>query len=140
MKDQESFYFPKGIPGFEECKHFKLICEVDSPLAQLTNIKDDRIGFILIHPEAFFGDYSFEVDEDAENILRNSQDKENLQLEVWTILTNNSDVNQITVNLRAPILLNMQYKIGLQLILNDEKYLSRQPLPLTKVKQEGVGE
>ena len=139
MKDQEIFYFPKGIPGFEECKKFKLMRVADSFLAQLIHAENDGIGFILMPPEVFFKDYSFEVDTEGENILRKSPTEDKLPLEVWTILTNNSDVNQITVNLRAPILLNLQDKIGFQLILNDEKYLSKQPLPLIKADQKGAG-
>ena len=122
MEEQEVFYFPQGIPGFEEYHNYKLVKQDDSPLAQLLSVENEGVGFILIPPEIFFPEYSFEISEEGKVLLGLKQAQGEARVEVWVILTNNSDVTQITVNLCAPILLNLTGEIGMQLILSDDKY------------------
>lgn len=147
------YYFTKGIPGFETKREFRLVEEEDVPLAQLISVEDVEIGFILMRPVVLFPDYSVEVDAQNEAVLKlkpamkESTDsgvladtKHNTPAEVWAIITlNQQDMKQTTLNLRAPILLNTEQKLGVQLILSDDRYLARQPIALDKpLVQEGV--
>jgi len=149
------YYFIQGIPGFEANREFRLIEEEDDQLAQLISVKDEGIGFILMRPGVLFPDYKINVDVEIEEVLKlnlamngtgNSSNldagKPKDQVAVWAIVTlNQQDMTQTTMNLRAPILLNTEKKLGVQLILSDERYLARQPLALDKPlvqEQEGV--
>ncbi|WP_206810928.1 flagellar assembly protein FliW [Paradesulfitobacterium ferrireducens] len=135
LKPQKAheYYFPKGLPGFEETRYFQLL-EEEMPFAQLVAADDDKIGFILIQPEVVGVKNEWEIDPETEQVLRGGKSSESqLQLEVWLILTlNRQDVQSSTVNLKAPLILNPEEKLGVQLILDDERYSSRQPL----VKQQ----
>ena len=52
-----------------------------------------------------------------------------MSADVWVILTlNRQEMAKTTVNLRAPILFNTVEGIGMQVIFNDDRYLSRQLL------------
>lgn len=125
---KEVLFFPRGIPGFESEHHFQLIQEQDHPLAQLVSDREENLGFALVRAQAFFPDYlgTVEIDEEAAALLKAENDK---NIEVWAILTlSRKDLGNTTVNLKAPILINRNEKIGLQFILSEEKYLARTPL------------
>ena len=154
MKDT-IYHFPQGIPGFEANREFRLVEEEDVPLAQLISMEDAEIGFILMRPGVLFPDYCVEVDEQNVAALKlrlameetpdssvQADSKHLEQTEVWGVVTlNQQDMTLTTLNLRAPILLNTELKLGIQLILSDDRYLTRQPIALDKLlvqEQEGV--
>jgi flagellar assembly factor FliW len=47
---------------------------------------------------------------------------------VVNIVTLNSKLENITMNLRAPIIINIKEKLGEQIILNNEEYLIKYPM------------
>jgi len=121
-------HFPQGLPGFESYHNFYFAPEEDTLLAQMRAVDDERIGFVLLKPQSFFPMYNpvFDIDDQSAELLKVKPETE---VEVWAILTlKNGDLYNTTANLRAPLLINLQEKIGLQHILNDDSYLSQQPL------------
>jgi len=139
--ESQIVHFPQGIPGFETHHDFRFIPEEEAPLAHLISIKEDKVGFILLRPEVYFPEYLKEIDVDEEGIKVLNISTDN-PVDVWVILTlHRQEMANMTVNLRAPILFNTVEGIGMQVIFNDDRYLSRQllftkenPQPL----QEGV--
>jgi flagellar assembly factor FliW len=132
-------HFPQGLPGFESYHNFYFVPEEDTLLAQMRAVDDERIGFVLLKPQFFFPTYNpvFDIDDQSADLLKV---KPETKVEVWAIVTlKNGDLHNTTANLRAPLLINLQDKIGLQHILNNDKYLSRQPL-LTDNNQGETGE
>ncbi|NLM20936.1 MAG: flagellar assembly protein FliW [Peptococcaceae bacterium] len=119
--------FPLGIPGFESYKDWDFIPEQDTPLAQLVCADNEYIGFVLTRPENYFPVYlkDIELDVEARKVL---EVKENTKLEVWGILCLADDLKQTTINLKAPIIFNLETQKGYQLILNEDKYSSRELL------------
>ena len=137
VKDTIIFNFPEGIPGFEDYHAYKFIPDEDSPLAQLICCEDNNIGFILVPPHVFYADYEFELDDTAKNILEINEKSDISNIQVWSILTNNSDISKITINLRAPVILNFNKKIGIQYILSDDRFSTKEPLQIKAEGQEG---
>ena len=142
MDKEQQFRFSQGIPGFEEYEGFRLSVDPESPLAHLISIKDDHVGFVLAKPEVFFPNHietlHIEIFK-SEKSIPWKLDEEN-QTSVWLIVAiNHEDVMQSTANLRAPILLNEAIHEGVQLILDNDAFLSRQPLfaQLKQREQEG---
>jgi len=126
--ENKALYFPKGLPGFEDEHTFILKAEQGTPLAQLDSVENKEIGFVLLRSQLFFPEYLVQVDlpsEEAALIEANSEDC----IDVWSIMTLSiSDMSQSTVNLRAPLLINPRTQKGIQIILDDEGYSSRQPI------------
>lgn len=121
-------HFPQGLPGFESFHNFYFVPEENTLLAQLRAVEDKRIGFVLLKPQFFFPTYSpvFDLDDKSINDLKVKPES---QVEVWAIVTlKYRDLGNTTANLRAPLLINTQEKVGLQHILSDDSYLSNQPL------------
>lgn len=120
--------FPKGIPGFEEYMSFQLDLAEDSFLAQLHSVEPREIRFFLVRPQVFFPDYlpQFNLeDEDAADL----EVEQGEDIDVWAIITVvGGDITQSTVNLRAPLLINARTGKGIQQILTEEGYSSRQKL------------
>ncbi|WP_158291408.1 flagellar assembly protein FliW [Desulfosporosinus sp. Sb-LF] len=135
------FHFPQGIPGFETHHDFRFFPEEDAMLAQLISVQEEKIGFILMRPEAYFPEYlkGLDVDEESIKVLNVHAD---MPVDVWVILTlHRQDMAKTTANLRAPILFNTVDRIGMQVIFNDDRYPSRQPIfteENQKPRQEGV--
>lgn len=127
-KENKIIAFPKGIPGFEEEKSFVLREEEGVPLARLDSVKNQEIGFVLLRSQLFFPEYLRKVElapEEVELMEIGSDD----DVDVWSIMTLClSDMSKSTVNLRAPLLINSRTGKGIQLILADESFSSRQQL------------
>lgn len=140
-KESQIVHFPQGIPGFETHHDFQFIPEEEAMLAHLVSVKEDTVRFILLRPEVYFPEYLKHIDVDEESSMVLNLNGE-MAIDVWVILTlNRQEMAKTTVNLRAPILFNMVEGIGMQVIFNDDRFLSRQllfreenPQPM----QEGV--
>lgn len=120
--------FPRGIPGFENYKVFELVEEENTPLAQLNSVEDKEVGFVLFRPQIVFPTYLTKVELNTEEAELLELREEN-SVDVWVILTLClSDMAKTTANLRAPIIINPKSAKGIQIILSDEQFSSRQPL------------
>jgi flagellar assembly factor FliW len=129
MMQEESIIleFPKGIPGFEEYDQFTMKLDEETPLAQMTVIDDDEMGFLLLQPQAMFDGYmpQIELDDEAASLL-DLDEGENVDM--WVIVTLGDNIRESTANLRAPLLINMRTQKGVQMIIDNDTYKSSQPL------------
>lgn len=116
----EIITFEKGIPGFQDLKKF-VIKEIgeDSPFSILQSIEDKEIGFILISPFLVYENYEINLSEEIRNNLKISSSNEVL---LYSIVTLNSNTKEITANLKAPIVININIKKGEQYIIDKDKY------------------
>lgn len=119
-EDNEIITFEKGIPGFDSLKKY-IIKEVgnDSPFNILQSIEDKDIGFIIISPFLIHNDYEIKLSEEIIKKL-NIENPEDVLL--YSIVTLNSKVEDITANLKAPLVINIKNKKGEQYIIDKEKY------------------
>lgn len=125
-EDSDIIMLKKGMPGFENLKKFILFpLEENQVFSVLHSIEDEEIGFVVVSPFYVMKDYEFEIDD---NRLKALNIKDNEEVLVLNTVTVNSDIEKITVNMRAPIAININTKLGEQIILNNDKYLIKQPL------------
>ncbi|GAA0085633.1 flagellar assembly protein FliW [Clostridium sp. CTA-7] len=119
-KDDEIINFVKGIPGFDNFKKY-IIKEVESnsPFYILQSVEDNDIGFIIISPFFIHNDYEVKLSEEIIKKL-NIESPEDVLL--YSIVTLNSKVEDITANLKAPLVINIKNKKGEQYIIDKEKY------------------
>ncbi len=119
-ENDEIIYFEKGIPGFDNLKKY-IIKEVenDSPFNILQSVEDKDIGFIIISPFFIHNDYEVKLSEEIIKKL-NIENPEDVLL--YSIVTLNSKVEDITANLKAPLVINIKNKKGEQYIIDKEKY------------------
>lgn len=122
----EVIRFEKSIPGFEGVKNFILKdTDEDSPFKLLQSIDDVNIGFILISP--FDVEESYEV-KLVDELVERLRIKESSDVALYSLVTLSSKVENITVNLKAPLVINIKEKKGEQFIVDKEIYKIKHPL------------
>lgn len=118
--------FPHGLPGFTEEKGFVLLpCQDKSPFAFLQSTVEPNLAFLVVDPFVFYNDYEFKLEDDLAQELGLSA--ENLP-QVINIVTVPDNVEQMTANILAPIIINVQDKVGVQIVLEKSSYTTKQLL------------
>lgn len=126
VAEEQLFNFPHGIPGFPEEKSFAYILyDAESPFSFLQSTKEANLTFVLVDPFAFFKDYEFVLEDEVTKDLELSQ--ENLP-QVFLIATLKGKLAEMTVNLRAPLVVNVANRTGRQVILDKPEYSIRHKL------------
>ena len=124
--------FEHGLPGFEEEKEFiQLPLSEESAFQVLQSVRTTDLAFIITSPYTILTDYSFELDESAIQALDIKSDKE---VAVFVIVSLKDTLENSTVNLKAPIVLNIENQKAKQIIL-DEDYAIRHQLTAEKKKE-----
>lgn len=118
--------FEKGLPGFESHKNFEINDIEENQKFKVVNSLDDKsVGFIVVSPFDIKKDYEIKLDEDTINSLKIDKPEEVLLLNIVTL---GKKLEDSTVNLKAPLVMSVKNKLGLQLILQDDKYDIKEPL------------
>jgi flagellar assembly factor FliW len=129
--------FNGKILGFEDLNEFViLVVEANGPYAYLQSVADEHIGFLVVSPFAFYQDYMFEIDEN---------DKEQLELHapedaaVLSIVNMKEPFTESTINLLAPLVINVRTGKGKQIVLPPRTvYTTKEPLFRSKQTERGV--
>jgi flagellar assembly factor FliW len=124
VDDDRLFTFPKGIIGFESLRQWVLLPDPESPaVAWLQSASQADQALAVISPRAFFPEYRVQVGREQLSLLKLLPEDR-----VYILTTLAGHVGKLETNLRAPILLNLTRKIGVQAVLDDEQP-TRQALP-----------
>jgi len=114
--------FPNGLPGFDECRQFKLFHSDEyEPLKCLQSIDDAEVCFSLMEPILFGYEYEMLLaDRDLELLKTKEADNLMILLMVYTTEEKQRRESDIPMNTnwRSPIIINVQEKIGLQKTLS----------------------
>ncbi|ETT87874.1 flagellar assembly protein FliW [Viridibacillus sp. FSL R5-0477] len=127
IKEEDIIKFEEGIPGFEGAKKFIILpLEKESPFAILQSIEQVEVGFVVAFPFLFKKNYAFDLPK---------SDKVSLKAEVesdivtYSIVTLKDPFDSSTLNLLAPVLINIKEKIGKQIVLQENgEYALRHPI------------
>ncbi|MDU4860340.1 MAG: flagellar assembly protein FliW [Terrisporobacter othiniensis] len=119
-------FFEKGIPGLEKYREFEINqVESNEKFKQIISIEDSNIGFIVISPFEIKKDYELNLSDDVIKELQIDSPKDVL---VLSLITLGKTLEKSTVNLKAPVIINIKNNKGKQLILQDDKYNIKEPL------------
>lgn len=134
VSDAALIRFPNGIVGFETIHEYALLPDPAGGIQWLHATSGDPVAFPVLDPFLVWPDYNLTVsDAEAERLgLERSQDAQ-----VLAIITPRDDPEQISANLRAPLVVNRLTRIGIQIILQDAEYSVRTSI-LTALVGEDV--
>lgn len=125
-EDKDIVSFKKAIPGFENINKYILTdLYKDSPFKLLQAIDDVNIGFILISPFDVIDNYEIEISDSLQKRL-NIQKSTDVCL--YSLITLSSNVNNITANLKAPLVINIKSMEGEQFITECDEYKIKHPI------------
>jgi flagellar assembly factor FliW len=127
IDDSQIITLPTGLLGFSMERHFVLLNDEGegSPFQWLHSVDTPDLAFVVIDPQFAFPEYAVTLTEDH---LRRLEAASLEELTVRCIITMARELTGITVNLQGPLLFNMPKRLGLQLVIPDGKYSTRQPL------------
>lgn len=117
ISPENIFSFSEGILGFEELKQFVLINDDNTaPFKWLLSVESPEIGFPIISPWLIDLSYSVGKSYDIEKQIP------------MVIVTIGGGLNNMTANLKAPIMLNIDDATGEQIIISNDKYSTDEPI------------
>jgi flagellar assembly factor FliW len=123
VPEGDVIHLPSGLIGFPELKQYVLLDhDKDSPFKWFQSVEDGAIAFVLIDPLLFNPEYVAEV-TDAELAELDVQSEEDLVISV--IVTVPSNPQNMTANLKAPLIFNLKNRRGKQVILNTSTFTTR---------------
>lgn len=136
INEENIIDFKGGIPGFEDIHKYGLINNEDpeSPFSWIQAIEKPELAFALVDPFAIKKDYDFELSEENVSLLGIENPS---QISVFSIVVVPEDITKISMNLRAPIIINTSNKQAAQVIVETDKYSVRHFI-LDELKEQGV--
>lgn len=118
--------FKKGIPGFENLKNFKILdLEDNKQFKILQSMEEENISFVVTSPFEIYKEYVIDLNDE---IIKELEIKNSEDVLVLSIITLGETLEKSTLNLKAPLIINIKNNMGRQLILQSEKYETKHPL------------
>lgn len=109
--------FPQGIPAFEEEKEFVIVpLGAQSPFVTLQSVQTPSVGFMAAYPYHFKPNYAFDLEQED---LQQLQIEKSEDVLVYAILTLKDTLENSTMNLLAPVAINVKKQIGKQVVLHE---------------------
>lgn len=117
IEAEDIINFPAGLLGLEDCRHWVLLADAqNSALGWLQSVSRPEVAFAVVSPRRFVPNYQFRVfrSELAPLELADVRDAQ-----VLTIVGKNE--HSITLNLKAPVVINLERRAGRQVVANGDQ-------------------
>ncbi|HLS09729.1 flagellar assembly protein FliW [Lentibacillus sp.] len=135
IADTSVIHFPSGLPGFVDEKEFALLNLSETSVYQiLQSTQTANVAFVVVNPYFFYQDYVIDLDDNLVSSLELKNDKD---VVVLSILTVKDPFDTSTLNLKAPLIINVQNNRGKQYILNTDAYPSKAAIPSVSTSVKG---
>jgi flagellar assembly factor FliW len=122
---------PDGMIGFGGLTSFVVVnTKENSPFRWLQSVEEPPLAFLVAFPDQIIGDYTPEIPISIASELSLTDESPYLVLVTATIPKGKP--MDAVANLAAPILINLETRIGKQVILEDEAYTMRYPIFASK--------
>lgn len=110
------YHFSQPLFGFEMYTDFVVLNdeELGGSIAWLQSTQDPELCFILMDPSEFKADYMPELPEEFDSLLGGGD------CFCWVVAVIPQDFRLSTVNLKSPVFLNPNTRLGAQIILADD--------------------
>lgn len=119
INEDSIIVFEDGIPAFEHLKKFVIVAEKESPFLWLQSVEDKDIAFVIINPFKIKPDYELDLPDD---VLSKLEIESAEDVAIFCIVVIPEDIKQTRVNLKAPVIINVNKRKGMQYLLDDERY------------------
>jgi flagellar assembly factor FliW len=122
VREEDIIEFEYGIPGFENMTKFLILGKTDdenSPFFWLQSAQNSNLAFVIMNPRDLVPDYEVEIDMFTANLLKFQDANDAL---IYAIVTVPEDISKISINLKAPIVINAKTNKGCQVVIEKDKY------------------
>ena len=128
VRDESVITFAEGLPGFDQCRRFVLLSSEDlAPLWCLQGLDAPEPSFLAIDPNLVLSRYRRSLSE-ADRARLGGDDTDLIWFALVTLGEDEGD--DAVVNLRAPIVINSDRMVGIQLVQHRGQYQINHPLAI----------
>ena len=130
VSDDKIITFDKGIIGFEDWKKYTLVYDAEKEenisIIWLQAIDEPTLALPVMKPEFVYETYDPVVEDELLKSLGDDLQDDNIR--VYCALTVPQDITKMTINLKAPIIVDFDTMKGIQLIADNSEYKVRYPI------------
>lgn len=140
VEDKRKITFVQGIIGFPDLKDFLLVHDSDSSgaIRWLQSVQEPAFAMPVIDPLIIMPEYNPNVEDELLKPLGEATEENTLVLVTITVP---SDLTKMSVNLKAPIVINGDTRLANQIITDDEQYMVKYPIyDILQAAKERAGE
>jgi flagellar assembly factor FliW len=125
IDQQHILHFRDGMIGFHQLKDYFLVESPSLPLLLwLQSVDSPEVAFPIMEPYFFKKDYETPlIDADKFALSKSEGDT----LKTFLVMTIPVEIERMTVNMKAPVMINLQKRTGTQVIQQDKNLLVRKP-------------
>jgi len=132
------FEFPWGLPGFADQRRFLALSLAEQPnFVWLQSVDDPQIALPAADPWQIFPDYEPRMPSYATEAL-DLRSAEDFTILCVVVVTNNAE--EMTMNLMAPIIVNLKTRRARQVMLENSPYSVRTPIPRRSLEAQGTAQ
>lgn len=137
IDEKKKLVFEQGVIGYPDYKEFFLLYDIEkegnSLISWLQSAEDECFALPVINPLVVEEGYNPTVEDEILAALGSAED----EFAVFTTIRVPQDITQMTVNLKAPIVVNITTQKCCQIIVEDQGYAVRVPVyDILKSKKE----
>ncbi|HPF17849.1 MAG TPA: flagellar assembly protein FliW [Thermotogota bacterium] len=124
IEENDIVFFSQGLPGFETLSKFAIIALEDTkPIQWLVSLEDQEVSLPVIDPWIVRFDYHLDIPKNIIDYLAITNQEKVFILSIVRIPGNQPKA--MTVNLAAPIIINLENNQALQYIPEKSDYTLR---------------
>lgn len=137
IDDEKMINFPNGIVGFPELTDFALIHDAEKGnqggIRWLQSVQEPNFAMPVVDPLVIRTDYNPSVDDELLKVIGEGDD-----LLVLVTITVPSDLKKMSINLKAPLVVNVDTRKAVQVILEEDFPVKFQIYDILKANQEAA--
>lgn len=140
VDENKKIKFPQGIIGFPELTDFMLIHDSESSggIRWMQSVQEPAFAMPVMDPFIVMPEYNPQVEDELLKPLGEISEDSTLVLVTVTVP---SDLKKMTVNLKAPIVINGDTRLASQIIVDEEQYIVKYPIyDILQAAKERAGE
>ncbi|MFQ5451503.1 MAG: flagellar assembly protein FliW [Nitrospinaceae bacterium] len=138
LQEDEILKFPAGLYGFEQEKEFVRLpfdSNIESPMEWLQSLKTPGLAFVITDPFLYVPYYMVKLTSEEEKQIEYDPSHEILTRAIVTVPQN---YLEMTANLVAPLVINLDQKVARQIVLTSMEYDTRHYLLPREARPEKV--
>ncbi|MDF2821732.1 MAG: hypothetical protein K0R15_2173 [Clostridiales bacterium] len=124
IDDNKIINFRNGIFGFNEYKEFAIVYELtddgEIPIINwLQSLEDKNIAIPIMNPISILNEYNPIIEDELINQLGDCNES---NVAFYTVINAKKDVEELFTNLKAPIIINTDTFLGVQVMVENDDY------------------
>lgn len=117
--------FKKGIPGFDSLREFTIKDLEGNEKFKILEAKESEISFVTTNPFEIYSDYEVDLNDET---IKELEIKRPEDVVILSIITLGRTLESSTMNLKAPLVINIKNNLGKQYIMQNSKYETKHSL------------